>query len=267
MRLADPMRSLVLATALPAALLTFPGCSTLSPDTPAPYKPNPLGNGLRIADVQNPKSPSYAPNQNVDLTSLTVLWVDTFDETKDGKSLGTVFVEDVGSTAPYSAISVYQPSYVPADLRPVGGDVLDFAGPYQEVAGIGAAHFAAGETLPQLAKPVGTFRYEYQTPAPTEIRLSDLDDYAAGRQWEGMLVTVRDVYALSAASSGGRVTYTLASSPDAGTDVNTVTMSNEEYDLSSTEFPPGTHLQSVTGLVTWFFSYHIAPRYPSDVVQ
>jgi hypothetical protein len=249
------------------ALLRLCGCSTLEPDPAAPYQPNPLGNGLRVADVQNPKSPAYAPNANVDLTSLTVLWVDTFDETQDGKSQGTVFVQDIGSTAPYSAISVYQPSFVPADLRLLPGDILDFVGPYQEVASIGSAHFSPGQTLPQLAKPVGTFRYEYQAPPPQPIQLGDLDDYATGRKWEGMVVTVHDVYAIAPTSSGGRVTCTLAVSPDAGTNVNTVSMSNEEYDLKSTDFPPGTHLKSVTGLVTWFFSYHIAPRTPADVVQ
>jgi hypothetical protein len=239
----------------------------LAGDPPAPYKPHPLGSGLRIADVQDPKSASYAPNTDVNLTSLAVLWVDSFDETKDGKSLGTVFVQDVGSTAPYSAISVYQPSFVPSDLRPLPGDVLDFVGPYQEVANIGKAQFSPGQTLPQLAKPVGTFRYEYQVPAPKPIALADLDDYSTGRSWEGMLVTVSDVYAIAATSSGGRVTYTLAPGLDASTNVNTVSMSNEEYDLKSTDFPPGTHFKSVTGLVTWFFSYHIAPRAPADLVQ
>jgi hypothetical protein len=243
------------------------GCSELQGDPPAPYEPHPLGSGLRIADVQDPKSPSHAPNTNVNLTSLDVLWVDAFDETKDGKSLGTVFVEDVGSTAPYSALSVYQPSYVPSELRLLPGDVLDFVGPYQEVTSIGSAHFSPGQTLPQLAKPVGTFRYEYQVPAPRQIALADLDDYGTGRAWEGMLVTVSDVYAIAATSSGGRVTYTLAAALDASTNVNTVSMSNEEYDLQSTDFPPGTHFKSVTGLVTWFFSYHIAPRSPSDLAQ
>jgi hypothetical protein len=249
------------------ALSWLCGCSTLEPDAPAPYQPNPLGNGLRIADVQNPKSPAFAPNTNVDLTSLAVLWVDTFDETQDGKSQGTVFVQDIGSTAPYSAISVYQPSFVPSDPRLLPGDILDFVGPYQEVTSIGTAHFSPGQTLPQLAKPVGTFRYEYQAPAPRLIQLGDLDNYATGRQWEGMVVTVHDVYAVAGTESGGRVTYTLAVTPDAGTNVNTVSMSNEEYDLKSTDFPPGTHFQSVTGLVTWFFSYHIAPRTPADLVQ
>jgi hypothetical protein len=253
--------------ALAAALIGLTACSEIQPDPPAPYEPHPLGNGLRIADVQNPTSPSYAPNTGVDLTSLAVVWVDTFDETKDGKSLGTVFVQDVGSTAPYSAISVYQPSYVPSDLRLLPGDVLDFVGPYQEVTSIGSAKFSPGQTLPQLAKPVGTFRYEYQVSAPQPIALADLDDYTTGRAWEGMVVTVKDVYAIAATSSGGRVTYTLATNLDAGTNVNTVSMSNEEYDLKSTDFAPGTHFQSVTGLVTWFFSYHIAPRTPADLVQ
>lgn len=250
-----------------ASLLVLAGCSTLEPDPPAPYTPNPLGSGLRIADVQDPKASAYAPNTNVDLTSLSVLWVDTFDETQDGKSMGTVFVQDFGSTAPYSAISVFQPSFVPSDLRPLPGDVIDFVGPYQEVTSIGSAIFTVPETLPQLAKPVGTFRYEYPGLTPRSIALGDLNDYATGRQWEGMVVTVHDVYAIAGAASGGRVTYTLATSPSAATNVNTVSMSNEEYDLKSTDFPPATHFQSVTGLVTWFFSYHIAPRYPADLVQ
>lgn len=252
---------------LAASLLALAGCSTLEPDPAAPYTPNPLGSGLRIADVQNPKSSVHAPNSNVDLTSLNVLWVDSFDETQDGKSMGTVFVQDFGSTAPYSAISVFQPSFVPSDLRPLPGDILDFVGPYQEVTNIGSAVFASGQSLPQLAKPVGTFRYEYPGLAAQPVALDDLDDYAKGRQWEGMVVTVHDVYAIASTSSGGRVTYTLATSPGAATNVNTVSMSNEEYDLKSTDFPANTHFQSVTGLVTWFFSYHIAPRYPADLVQ
>jgi hypothetical protein len=259
-----PLRA-ALAMAL-GATLPVAGCS-LEPDPPAPHRASPLGDGQRLADVQDPKSAAHAPNTTVNLTSLAVVWTDTFDETRDGKSLGTVFVQDVASTAPYSAISVYQPSYVPSDLRLLPGDVLDFTGPYQEVTAIGSAHFAVGQTLPQLAKPVGTFRYEYQAPPPTPISLSDLNDYTTGRQWEGMLVTVKDVYVVAGSTNGGRVTYTLVPNVDAGSNVNTVSVSNEEYDLAATDFPSGTHFQSVTGIVTWFFSFHIAPRSPSDLVR
>jgi hypothetical protein len=245
------------------ALLFLSGCSTLEADPPATVVPD----RLTIAAVQNPQSKQYAPNTTVNLPSVTVLWVDTFDETMDGKSMGTVFVEDFGSNAPYSAISVYQPSFVPSALRPLPGDVLDMAGPYQEVTSIGSAMFASGHTLPQLAKPVGSFRYEWPLGGPRTIDLGDLDDYAKGRQWEGMIVTVHDVYAGPGTTSGGRVTVALTAAPDAGTNIDTVAMSNEEYDLKQTDFPPGTHFQSVTGLVTWFFSYHIAPRSPADLVQ
>jgi hypothetical protein len=262
-RLVGPRLALGFAVCGP---LSVAACS-LEPDAPATYRASPLGNGRRLAEVQDPRGPAYAPNTTVNLTSLAVVWTDTFDETKDGKSLGTVFVQDVASTAPYSAISVFQPSYVPSDLRLLPGDVLDFTGPYQEVTAIGSAHFPAGQTLPQLAKPVGTFRYEYQAPPAKPIALADLNDYATGRQWEGMLVTVQDVYVVAGSTNGGRVTYTLVPNPDAGSNVDTVAISNEEYDLTATDFAPGTHFQSVTGIVTWFFSFHIAPRSPSDLVQ
>jgi hypothetical protein len=47
-----------------------------------------------------------------------------------------------------------------------------------------------------------------------------------------------------------------------------VTISNELFDLGTTQSQliVGTHLRSVTGIVTWFFSYQIAPRTPADLV-
>src|SRR5258708_6654863 len=124
---------LALAFVLPSIVA---GCSTLGEDPGTQITPDPLGNGERIAAVQSPSSPSYQqaiassktttnPGVNVDVSSVVVTWIDTFDETRDGKSKGTVYVQDVGSTAAYAGISVYQPNYVPADLRPLPGDVLD----------------------------------------------------------------------------------------------------------------------------------------------
>lgn len=257
------------AAVVPLLAVSLAACESMQADPPAPYTPDPLGAGLRIRDVQDPSSPNYSPNKDVSVTSVTVTWVDTFDETKNGKSVGTVYIQDVGSQAPYSGMSVYKPSYVPADLHPVPGDVLDFVGPYQEVTNIGSAIFPSGQTLPQLAKPVGTFRYEYQTPAPTAVQMADLNDYKKGRQWEGMLVTIQDVYVGAGAldTSGYRVSYPLLAHATDPQVANNVAISNELYDLKKTDFPAGTHFKSVTGIVTWFYSYHIAPRSPADLVQ
>jgi hypothetical protein len=272
-----------LATAHAVVLATLPalGCSTLTPDPESDASANPLGNGQRIADVQNPNSQSYQQalaqskastnsGVRVDLSSLVVTWVDTFDETRDGKSIGTVYVQDVGSQAPYAGMSVYQPNYVPAALRPLPGDVLDMVGPYQELSHIGAANFNPN-TLPQLAKPVGTFRYEFRTNDPVVISLSDIDqgNYAKGRQWESMLVTVENVTigaGTTDTKTGLRVTYPMGDG-DASISGNAAAVSNELVDISSTQFPAGTHFKSVTGLVTWFFSYHIAPRTLDDLKQ
>jgi|SRR5579859_966231 len=276
--------ALALACVLPSIVAvgsSLAACSTLPEDPPTPVTPDPLGTGQRIAQVQDPSSQSYQqaltssktttnPGVNVDVSSVVVTWIDTFDETRDGKSKGTVYVQDVGSTAPYAGISVYQPNYVPAALRPLPGDVLDMKGPYQELAHIGSATFNAGNTLPQLAKPVGDFRYEFETPPPAVVTLSDLDmaNYAKGRQWEGMLVTVNDVTVGPGAvdTTGLRVTY-LMGQGSAKISNTACTISNELYNLGKNDYPTGTHFTSVTGIVTWFYSYHLAPRTAADLVQ
>jgi hypothetical protein len=257
---------LVASTSLLVAAVA--ACTSLTADPAASYTPNPLGTGLRIAQVQDPKSPDYAPGQNVILTSTVVTWIDTFDETQDGKSIGNVFIQDVGSQAPYSGMTVYEASYIPSSLHLLPGDVLDFNGPYQEETSVGSADFPAGQTLPQLSKPIGTFRYQFQAPPPVTIQLSDIDqsNYLTGRKWEGMLVTVNDITVGPGVNSDGRVTY-IMSQGDAEADTNAAEIDNELYDLKSTDFTNGTHFTSVTGIVTWFYSYHIAPRSAADLQQ
>ena len=245
-----------------ASLASLAACSSTG-DPPAPGASTPLGPGLRIREVANPTAPTHPRDgAQVSVTGAALLWIDTFDETQDGKSRGTVFVQDVGSQAPYSGISIFAPAYIPADLRVAPGDVLDFNGQYKEMGSIGSAKFPAGQFLIQLSKPVSTFRFEYRAPDPAVVPLTDLDDFDKGRQWSSMLVTVNDVTLVSAAldSSGKRVTYLLDST------ANAVSISNELFDLKLDAYPAGTHFKSVTGIVTWFFSYHIAPRSKDDLV-
>jgi hypothetical protein len=254
--------------ALPASVLALSlvACSTLTEDPVAEYDANPLGTGLRIYQVQNPTSPEYAPNKSVIVSSTVVSWIDTFDETQDGKSIGTVYIQDIGSSKPYSGIDVYEPSYVPASLRLLPGDVLDFNGPYDETTNVGSATFNAPETLPQLEKPVGTYRYDFSTPTPTVINLADINTYATGRQWENMLVTVHDITIGPGVNDNDRVTYIMEQG-DGGYPSGAAEISNELYNLGASDFPSGTHFSSVTGIVTWFYSYHIAPRTAADLQQ
>jgi hypothetical protein len=247
-------------------------CQTLTADTPAPYDANPLGDGLRIAEIQNPNSTYYKTalangtnGTDVLISSAVVSWIDTYDETHDGKSVGTVYIQDVGSTAPYAAIDVYEPSYVPASLRLLPGDVLDWSGPYEEAPNVGSATFTTGTTWPQLSKPVGTFRYEFQTPPPVTVPLSDINVYATGRKWENMLVTIEDVIVGAGSDVSNRVSYPMGQG-DAAITANSATITNELYDLGATDFPAGTHFQSVTGIVTWFYTYSVAPRSAADLV-
>lgn len=272
MRPASSFALLTVFSAFALVDVSLVACQTLTPDAPAPYDANPLGDGLRIAELQNPTSSYYktavanpTTGTNVIVSSAVVSWIDTFDETKDGKSIGTVYIQDVGSSAPYAGIDVYEPSYVPASLRLLPGDVLDFAGPYEEVPNIGSADFPPGQTLPQLSKPVGTFRYEFETPTPVTIELADLNDYTTGRKWENMLVTINDVYIAAGTESSDRVSYFMGQG-DAQITSNSPDLTNELYDLGPSDFPGGTHFSSVTGIVTWFDSYSVAPRTAADLV-
>lgn len=273
-------------------LLICAGCSTLQQDEPAEAGVT----GLTIAQIQNPKSPDYHPCPSTSttcnsqaVTNTVVTWLDKFDETRDGKSAGTLYIRDVGTNHLYGGIGIYEPNFVPASLDPLPGDVIDFAGPYQEDTSIGTAVFSNGTFLPQLYKPVGTFRYEFASDfpaswsAPQPVQLSDLNEnvgttadgnFEHGRQYMQMLVTVNDVYVSQGISAAGgegfRVTYPLGTCGNVQSKTcftqSGPQISNELFNLLATDYPAGTHFASVTGIVTWFFTFHIAPRTRDDLV-
>jgi hypothetical protein len=223
----------------------------------------------------------------VSISGAQYLLVDTFDETHDGKSIGTVYMQDVPDPTPqpYSGVALYKPTYIPTNLVPAPGDVLDFVGTYSASTSLGSANFTencAFCSLIQIDDPILQPRFEYKLPAPLVIQASDLNEltapgaatysasaYATGQQWVGMLVTIENItFPDNVADSKGRDTIHLTS--DTSEDAPTV--DNELFDLATWNTSQGSPLaqgktvKSITGIVTWFFNYHLAPRSPADIV-
>ncbi len=238
-------------------------------DQPATLNPNPLGPGARLRDVQNPANAQAG--RSVSVTSVIVTTVDTFDETHDGKSRGTIFVQDADIAGPFAGISMYAPTFVPANLRLAPGDVVQLDGQYTEEHTIGTTVNFGTSFLPQMSKPQVHQEFEMTLPAPIPVNITDLQDFSTARKWMGTLVTLLDVTVTNAPAPSdgkGRVTAALTTNTT-GPFVN-----NELWDLQawtgtngSNSFAAGTHFKSITGIVDFFFNIYVCPRSAADLVQ
>jgi plastocyanin len=249
-------------------------CDTPVGDLPSDASHSVLGPGLRLRDVQNPMTATAACNGPcagtfVDITSVVVTAIDTFDETNNGKSIGTVFVQDADMSLPYSGISLYEPAFIPANLRVAPGDVVDMTNSeYTEQHTIGSTVNFGTAFLPQMEKPPVQLSFETQVPAPVVVNLSDLLSFsptgtsAGGRQWIGMLITLQNVTVVGAPTGdgSGRVTAPITNT------VNAPSINNELWNLPENYFPPGTQFTSITGIVDYFFNIFICPRSAADLV-
>lgn len=240
------------------------------------------GKDKRIKDVADPGVEGHADlvATSQAVSGAIVIAVDAFDETQNGKSIGTIYVQDLGSKDPYSGITLFAPTFNPGNLAVSPGDVLDMRGKYTEAKTIGATvTFAPGSVLPQISQPVATFRYETQVPEPVDIDAADLADFAKGRRWMGMLVRVKnvtlqkDANAVEAAKNSGRITVDLSPAvPGAakGCDApfpKPASLTNDLFDVAAMNLTKGTTLKSVVGVVGFFCNLKIAPRSPADIVQ
>ena len=245
-----------------------------------PLPDDPAGGGLRLSDIGDPASPDAAKDRDpVAVTGVVVVAVDDFDETNNGRSRGAVYVQDIGSTAPYSGLSLFSPTFVPSNLKVGPGDVLDIDGELQENKQLGATRFPEGAALLQLApvtRPepgplLATFRYEHRAPEPVDIDIRELADFATGRKWLNMLVRVRDVTVQTDAFRIGpnpRVAAPLLPGTTGRCDdpfPRPPTLVNELTDFDALQIRANTRLRSVVGVVTFFCNLHIAPRSPADI--
>lgn len=249
-------------------ILAFVAACSAKGDPPQDANPSPLGDGMRLRDVQDATKNACAgkpcASLNVKVTSVVVTAVDNFDETQNGKSRGTIFVQDADVAGPYAGVSMYSPTFVPANLRLAPGDVINMSGQYVEQQTIGSTVSFAPNFLPQMNKPQVTASFETQQPKPVVIQLSDLMSFSTGRKWIGTLVTIENVTAFAPSaydSTGLRVSANLSSI------VNGPAINNELFDLQPGAWKDGTVFKSVTGIVDFFFSLYIAPRSMADLVQ
>lgn len=267
--------AIVLLSLLSAVL----SCSARSGDPESNNgAPPPGGKDKRISDLVNPDKEGH-----VDLVGTTqavsgavVIAVDTFDETRDGKGRGDIFVQDLGATkeTPYAGINLFAPTFSPGNLRVSPGDVLDMRGVYQENTFIPSKPnpivFPEGTVLVQLAQPTATFRYETAVPEPVDIDIADLGDFSKGRQWIGMLVRVKDATILKApfASANGRVSADLTPGPDAFTFCGpnpAATLVNSLYPIEDLKLTANQKVKSITGVVLFFCNIQLAPRSAADI--
>jgi hypothetical protein len=264
-------------------LLAMPACySNVADDSPGdppvPIEASVLGSGSRISKIAAPGPNHPLPDASVDVTGASLIIIDQYDETHDGKSIGSVYVQDVGSHLPYSGITIYKPTYSPASLLIAPGDVIDFTGLYQDYGyDIGSGGFLPYQTTPEAYEPVVTFLFEYKVPTPVVIQASDIANvtpqasYVLGQRWLSMLVEIDDVTLPSPGTmdSEGRVSYffepTSEQCPTCQGSTGPV-IANQLYDLSATDLKVGQHFSKVIGVCNFFFNFSISPRSPADLV-
>jgi hypothetical protein len=270
-----PPKSSLVAIGILTALLAGCGGGGTPGDPPATPLANVCGSGRRISstlggffgpapwfEMQNQGSNNcpYPLAQSVYATCLTVTAIDRWDETGNG-AVGTVYVQDTVSPTPqYAALSLFDPSFSPPDLRVLPGDVLDVTGDYEEFVGPSSGAFPECQTLPQIGGSA-LFRYDGKLPAPVEINPADLNSYDNARKYLNMLVSVKNVTILAdGAVSSGRYSATVTI-PNG----SVWAISDELFDVpSNITLHAGDTFDSVTGIVTYFYSFHLAPRSLAD---
>lgn len=258
------------------------GCGDGAPgdlDKVPPGHSDILGNGQRLHQI-NDRAGAHPPDGTlVQVTGVSVLALDTYDETGDGASSGNLYAQDLpvgGATPPYGGITLYNSSFSPPTLRVAPGDVVDVRGTYDEFEGPSSSPFTCAdpgdtescESLPEIVGGTLSLRFEYKVPEPIVIPLADLASYETGRKWIGMLVRVENVSAQSAGFKATSGRYSVRLDVAGVSDAKKLpTINNALLDLEGTNLPfaAGTKYKSVTGVVQYFYNFAISPRTKDDI--
>lgn len=256
------------------------GCGGGGAGDPAPeVKGSVLGDGHTLASLNDPKNPRPLPSEILQITGLRVTVLDTYDETKSG-AIGNIYLQDfTDPPVAYQGVLAFQSSYSPPSFRVAVGDVVDAAGQYSEFqANLDfLKKDRPGWTTPELNGANLELRFDapYRPLVPVEIKVADLLAYETGRPWLSMLVTIRNVKITDNVKVDGNNRASVTMDVGGGIAVKDIpTITNELFDLvafntgpdgTETRLTNGTELESVTGVVTLFDRFHIAPRTAEDI--
>lgn len=249
---------------------------------------NELGDGSRLREVIPPaewyepgnmesvgcKAPS---THQVQVTGQVIVAVDRFDETGDG-ALGNMYIEDLyegdAEPQPFSGVTVFAPSFTPPDLRLFEGDVVDTFGNLQEFIGPSSGAFGDCKTLPEIGGTM-SFRFDHGPVEPLTIvqlnggnaRWEPVIGYAKARQFMGMLVRIEGVIIAGDPKDDGKGRLTATINMGGGISAeDSIKLSNELFDLANKgpELADGVQFQAVTGILTYFYGFKLAPRSLAD---
>jgi len=263
------MRTPILATFLGLALLgacrsdnnTTIDSSTPSNDGKIPTGDGPPSGPVKIQDVQNDSMP---PGTAVSLSGVVVTAIDAY-----GAKTGDIWVEEPAG-GPFSGVHVFgAPNATVATLKV--GDIVDISGAQKDEFALTSD--TSGNTETELEPgPNGMTVTKTGTgtvPTPTVVDALAIGQMAtpAARateweKWEGVLITVNNVSALSSPSCG---------SQNPCTDQNEFKITGGAEVESTLAALPTTGIASqacvasVTGVGSYFFQPLILPRATTDV--
>lgn len=272
--------SLLLAAALAAfASAGCDGAADYGGDIPSVATADPYGTCSRLADLLGDATWFQPGNMTSDgcvfpidhhacVSGVTITAIDRYDETGKG-AIGNYYVQDSSlEPEPYSGITIFDPSFSPPDLRLAVGDVADAFGTLQEFQGPSPDGFEDCMTLPEIGGAM-TLRFENGAVKPITVDLKELVKYDTARPYIGMLVQIKDVtISAKPTASGGRYTAPLqVLGLEQPLEADKVPkLDNELFDLESVGMDKGSHFSSVTGILTFFYNFKIAPRSAADLV-
>ncbi|MCU0655780.1 MAG: hypothetical protein MUF64_11015 [Polyangiaceae bacterium] len=271
------MRTLLKSVVL---VLWMAGCSEGGfGDEPPPVKGSVLGNGIPFTQLNNTPAPRVESIPSVSVTGVQVVFVDRFDETGSGAT-GNIFLQDFTRPAgPYQGMLAFQPSFTPPSFRASVGDVVDVTGQFIEFQPNldFLKQTRPGWTTPEIN---ANLRLRFDAPyiqvEPIEINILDFLEYEKGRPWLSMLVVARNIKLISdvTVDNAGRASARM----DVGDGVSVTlvpTITNSLFDLKKfaddikaergINSLEGAEIESVTGIVTLFDRFQIAPRSAADI--